>query len=111
MDTIDKPRLDRLAAEDDRLGRGSADDRLFFQRNPNREFRARLATPYEVAAFEMIAEAPALPGELFLWTLVRQVIPGIRMRRYVATPLTGWRPDLNEETAAYLFAAVEEGDA
>jgi hypothetical protein len=59
----------------------------------------------------MMTEAPALPGELFLWTLTRQIIPGIRMRRYVAAPLTGWRPDLNEETARYLFAAVEEGDA
>jgi hypothetical protein len=113
MDTIDKPRrskkLDRMAAEDDRLGRGSADDRAFFQNNPNREYRARLATPYEVAAFEMMAEVPALPDEMFLWTLVHQIIPGIRMRRYVAAPLTGWRPDLNEETARYLFAAVEEG--
>lgn len=113
MDTIDKSRrskkLERLAAEDERLGRGVADDRAFFADNPAREYRARLATPYEVAAFEMVSEAPALPDEMFLWTLVHQIIPGIRMRRYVAAPLTGWRPDLNEETARYLFAAVEEG--
>ena len=79
-----KPRrkkLERLAAEDDRLGRGSADDRAFFENNPSREYRARLATPYEVAAFEMRVEAPTMPGGLFLWTLVHQIIPGIRMRR------------------------------
>ena len=52
-DTIDKPRrskrLDRMEAEDERLGRGIAGDRLFFENIPNRNFRARLATAYEVA--------------------------------------------------------------
>jgi hypothetical protein len=62
--TTDKPRpvirskkLDRMAAEDEQLGRGSAGDRLFFERNPDRNYRARLATSYEVAALEMIPEA------------------------------------------------------
>jgi hypothetical protein len=114
MDTIDKPRrskkLDRLAAEDDRLGRGSADDRAFFERNPDREYRARLATPYEIAAFEMRVVAP-MPGGLFLWTLIHQLIPGIRMRRYVAAPPpVGPRADIDEATARDLFAAVEEGE-
>jgi hypothetical protein len=114
--TIDKPRrkkLERLAAQDDRLGRGSAADRDFFENNPSREYRARLATPYEVAAFEMRVEAPTMPGGLFLWTLVHQIIPGIRMRRYVAAPPpVGPRADMMDEaTARDLFAAVEEGDA
>ena len=110
-----KPRrkkLERLAAEDDRLGRGSADDRAFFENNPSREYRARLATPYEVAAFEMRVEAPTMPGGLFLLTLVHQIIPGIRMRRYVAAPPpVGPRADMDEATARDLFVAVEAGDA
>jgi hypothetical protein len=106
-----KKLLERLAAEDDRLGRGSADDRAFFENNPDREYRARLATPFEVAAFEMRVEAP-MPGGLFLWTLVHQIIPGIRMRRYVAGGLpVGPRADIDEETARALFVAVEEADA
>jgi hypothetical protein len=70
-----------MAAEDDRLGRGSADDRAFFERNPDRNYRARLATAYEVAWHdEMNPNAPAaLPGDLFLWVLVRQIAPGVRM--------------------------------
>jgi hypothetical protein len=99
-------RLNLMAAED-----GSADDRAFFAANPAREYRARLATPYEAAAFEMLAEAPALPDEMFLWTLTRQLAPGFRIRRYVAGPPVGPRADIDEETARALFAAVEEGDA
>jgi hypothetical protein len=115
MDTIDKPRrskkLERLAAEDERLGRGSADDRDFFQRNPAREYRARLATPYEIAAFEMMAEAPAPPGGLSLWTLVRQIEPGFRMRKYAfAPPPVGPRADMDEETVHDLFwGSADEG--
>jgi hypothetical protein len=110
-----KPRrskkLDRLAAKDERLGRGSADDRAFFESNPDREYRARLATPYEVAAFEMRVVAP-MPVGLFLWTLIHQLIPGIRMRRYVAAPPPpAPRADMDEATARALFVAVEEGDA
>ena len=117
IDTADRPRrsrqLDRMAAEDDRLGRGSAADRAFFQRNPERNFCARLATPYEVAALEMMAEAPAAPaGELFLWTLVRQIAPGFRLRRYAfAPPPIGPRADIDEEMVRDLFAAVDGGDA
>jgi hypothetical protein len=110
-----KPRrskkLDRLAAKDDRLGRGSADDRAFFENNPDREYRARLATAYEVAAFEMRVEAP-MPRGLFLGTLIHQIIPGVRVRRYVAAPPpVGARADMDEATARDLFVAVEEADA
>ena len=73
-------RLERMAAEDERRGRGSADDRAFFKRT-GRKYRARLATPYEVAAFEMMSSNPAPPSdEMFLWSMVRQIKPGIRQR-------------------------------
>jgi hypothetical protein len=107
-------RLDRMMAEDERLDRGSVGDRLFFENNPDRNYRARLATAYEIAWHdEMTPEAPAAPpGELFLWVLVRQIAPGLRKRRFAfAPPPTGPRADIDEETARYLFAAVEEGDA
>jgi hypothetical protein len=104
-----------MAAEDERLGRGSAGDRLFFENNPDRNYRARLATSYEVAWFEMMPEAPAAPssGELFLWVLVHQVAPGMRLRRFVfAPPPTGPRADIDEETVCYLFwgSPDEEGE-
>jgi hypothetical protein len=98
-------RLNRLVAEDERLGRGSAADRAFFERNPHRNYLARLATPYELAAFEMAGGGPAAPpGELFLWTLVRQLAPGFRVRTYAfAPPPIGPRADIDEETVRELF--------
>jgi hypothetical protein len=113
----DNPRrskkLERLAAEDDRLGRGSASDRAF-ARNPHRNFRARLATSYEMAALEMMPDAPTAPsGDLFLWVVVRQIAPGFRMRKYAfAPPPVGPRADMDEETVRDLFwgSSDQEGD-
>ncbi len=119
-DTADKQRpiirskkLDRMMAEDERLGRGSVGDRLFFEDNPDRNYRARLATAYEIAWHEMMCEAPPPSGELFLWVLVHQIAPGLRMRRYaVAPPPTGPRADMDEETVHDLFwgSPDEEGN-
>jgi hypothetical protein len=102
-------RLDRMAAKDERLGRGSAADRAFFERNPDRNYGARLATAYEVAALEMMSEPPAAPpGELFLWMLVHQIAPGFRMRLFAfgGAPV-GANANIDEEKARDLFVAAD----
>jgi hypothetical protein len=99
-----------MEAEDERLGRGIAGDRAFFENNSNREYRARLATPYEVAWHdEMNPNALAAPpGDLFLWVVVRQLAPGMRMRRF------GYGPpppaDMGEATARDLFLKLSDGE-
>jgi hypothetical protein len=46
---------------------------------------------------------------MFLWTLVHQIEPGFRMRKYAfAPPPVGPRADIDEETARALFTAVDE---
>jgi hypothetical protein len=105
-----RSQLDLMEAEDDRLGRGVAGDRAFFEDHPNREYRARLATPYEVARHdEMNPNALAAPpGDLFLWVVVHQIIPGMRMRRfgYGLPP----RADIDEATARDLFLQFSNGE-
>ena len=107
-DTADKPRLDLMEAEDERLGRGIAGDRAFFEDNSNREYRARLATPYEVAWHdEMNPNALAAPpGDLFLWVVVRQPAPGMRMRRFGYGPPP--RADIDEAAACDLFLQLSD---
>jgi hypothetical protein len=105
-----RSQLDLMEAEDERLGRGSVGDRAFFARNPHRSFRARLATPYEVAWHdEMNPNAPAAPsGDLFLWVVVREICPGMRMRRF------GYGPpppaDMDEAAARELFLQLSNGE-
>jgi len=105
-----RSQLDLMEAEDQRLGRGVAGDRVFFEDHPNREYRARLATPYEIAWHdEMNPNALAAPpGDLFLWVVVRQPAPGMRMRRF------GYGPpppaDMDEAAARELFLQLSNGE-
>ena len=103
-----RSQLDLMEAEDERLGRGSVGDRAFFARNPHRSFRARLATPYEVAWHdEMNPNAPAAPsGDLFLWVVVREICPGMRMRRFGYGPPP--RADIDEAAACVLFLQLSD---
>jgi hypothetical protein len=83
-------RLERLACEDEERGVGSIEDAAFFEQNPERNFRMRLATPGEIAATEIISNDGAplpLPENALWWTVIKQVSPGVRMRMQVYAPL------------------------
>jgi hypothetical protein len=100
-----------MEAEDERLGRGSVGDRLFFEDNPDRNFRARLATAYEVAWHDEMNPPNALAapsGDLFLWVVVRQIAPGMRMRRFGYGPPP--RADMDEALARDLFMKLSSGE-
>ena len=54
------------------------DDRAYFARHPERRFRVRPATAEE------IADAAALGGERPTMISVEQVMPGVRIRRFLS---------------------------
>ncbi len=73
--------LDRLTSE---LTIG--DDAAFFERNPKRRFRLRLADAGEASLYAEYAGPPTDPA-MFVLTLVRQLVPGVRVREWLwATP-------------------------
>jgi hypothetical protein len=96
-------RLEQLLAEDERLGRGSASDREFFACNPDRTYRLRPATRYEIAVLEDLVEAP--PDGSTQWTAVRKLSEGTRVTLpVVASPLPDQHVEIPEAIARQLFS-------
>jgi hypothetical protein len=88
MDKINQKRLEQLSAQDERLKMGSEDDRNFFAQHPERQYRVRIATPYEVAVLEIVGKQhTGLPHDMFWWSAIRLVAPGQRMRLTFVAPL------------------------
>src|SRR5436309_845154 len=65
--------LKRLSNQDDRNGKGPEDDRAFFEKFPDRSYRARLATTNEVAILEGLGDLPSIPDSMFWWAAVWQI--------------------------------------
>jgi hypothetical protein len=102
-------RLEALIAEDEARGRGSIDDRAFFIRHPERVYRMRLATPGEIETIAVIDGAPFVPHreELFAWTIVRQIAPGLRLRVGITAPLPEAPvDDIPEDIARGIFQQI-----
>lgn len=76
------------------------DDWTFFRRNPDRNFRARLATQAEVA--DLAAHGALGPdvelGELFVYAFVRRGADGLSMQIIFAAYLP--LPELSEQQCA-----------
>ena len=71
-------------------------DRLFFRSHPHRNHRLRPVAPIEIEQALILEEdAPPPPGTQW-FTLVRQVVPGVRMRGMIALPI-GTDPDTMSE--------------
>jgi hypothetical protein len=105
-------RLERLICEDEKRGVGSIQDAAFFEQNPDRNFRMRLATPGEIAATEIICNDGAplpLPESALWWTIIKQVRPGVRMRAQVYAPLPSWPfGEIPEHVARDVFTTAFE---
>jgi hypothetical protein len=94
-------RLERLIREDEQ----SIDDSAFFARNPDRNFRVRLATSHELAAVERAGGTlPPLAEDRFWWTAIKQLAPGVRVFLHVEGPAPiGAVPNIDEATAREIF--------
>lgn len=88
-----------------------ADDRRWFERNPNRSHRIRraYAGEMETLGFDPTA-AEKLPEGSARFAVVRQIQPGARMRRFAS--LEAARFPIDDEPAAHaLFDTLAESDS
>ena len=82
-------------------------DRRFFERFPHRQHRVRLASRAEIGQNEIIEGGPVwLPEGLRVFTAVRNIAPGVRMRLFLRAP-EGSETDLDEQTALAIYEAAE----
>lgn len=88
-------RLEQLVAVDEEQGRGSISDRVFFENNPQRRYRMRLATPAEIATATLIGWSPPT-NDRFLWVCVHHLRPGVRLRLSVTAPMPAGGMLLND---------------
>jgi len=81
-------------------------DRLFFEKFPARKHRVRPAHPAEVAQHELIQQCQlSAPAGGRLFTVVRNIMPGIRIRLCIVGPENA-QPDVGEKMARKLFEAL-----
>jgi hypothetical protein len=87
----------------------SALDKVFFQRNPHRQYRARLSTPQELNKLAANNAMPPIPDpSMLIWTCVKQVYPGFRLRNYRAAAVPPWLThDVGERIARVMFESKE----
>jgi hypothetical protein len=80
-------------------------DRRFFERFPHRKHRVRLASQSEIGQNEILEGHPVwLPEGLRVFTAVRNIAPGVRMRLFLRAP-EGSETDLDEPTAFVIYEA------
>lgn len=90
----------------DRVDRVTQADRLFFERRPDRKHRVRLASQAELEQCELMEGLPtAPPPGCRVFTIVRNIAPGARLRLY-AYGLEGAETDLSEATALAIYEAT-----
>jgi hypothetical protein len=81
-------------------------DRQYFERFPHRQHRVRSASHCEIALSEIIHGKPVLlPDGCGVFTVVRDVEPGIRLRLFVHA-IDGTEANLDEATARTIFESA-----
>jgi hypothetical protein len=81
----------------------TADDRAWFEAHPDREYRLRFSGQSEIWEVEHFG-GPIPPAVHCVVTAVRQIRPGVRIRKYnCLLSLTGRPDEASETTAADLF--------
>lgn len=95
-------RIDELAEEQ------SQSDRRYFDRNPTRSHRIRLAHPAEIAQGEntFAQAAQSLPEGHTWYTAVRCVSQGMRLRLFFSGPHEFAAGILSESQAAEIYETV-----
>lgn len=92
--------LQKLAEKVDRVTNA---DRLFFERFPQRRHRVRLASAAEIGQQEIMEGQPLfLPAGCRIFTVVRNISPGVRLRLFVRG-IEGAETNLDEATAREIF--------
>lgn len=92
--------LRKLAAKVDRITQA---DRAFFERFPHRQHRIRLKSQAEIDQLTLLdGKPPWIPQGFRLFTVVRNVAPGYRLRLFVLSP-EGSETDLSEATCRAVF--------
>ena len=90
--------------EDEERGTGSFADAAYFEAQPQRSYRMRLATPAEIEAMERVNGSRPLGKGSFKWVVVRQLAPGMRIRVHINAPLPpGPIADIPEHVARETF--------
>jgi hypothetical protein len=80
-------------------------DRRFFEQVPLRKHRVRLSSQAEISQQEVLEGKPVFhPAGCRVFTVVRNVAAGIRLRLYVRG-IEGAETDLDEATARAIFEA------
>jgi hypothetical protein len=89
----------------DKVDRVTQADRRFFERRPDRQHRVRLAGMAEFERHELLNGPLEIPPGFQLFTVVRNVAPGVRMRLFL--PATeGRETDVCEATARVIFETI-----
>jgi hypothetical protein len=90
----------------ERVDRVAQADARFFERFPNRKHRVRLASQAELGQYKIIDGGPVfLPPGCRFFVVVRNVVPGARLRLFVRG-LEFSETDLSEEMALAVFESA-----
>jgi hypothetical protein len=97
---------ERALAQDN----SAALDKAWFQRNPHRQYRARLATLEEMNKLTACNAMPRpMPANMQVWTCVKQIFPGYRERHYRSAAVPPWMThDVPEHIARMFFESKED---
>ena len=109
MDEVKLTRAQRRQMQKlaDKVDRITQADRRFFERFPHREHRIRLASQAEIEQNTLLdGKPPWIPQDFRLYTIVRNIAPGTRMRLFLPAP-EGRETDVSETTARAVWDAVE----
>jgi len=102
---------EKLARGVERLDRVMEGDRLFFTRHRRRNHRLRQAGRIEIEHGAIIGGAGMEPPSGKRWfTIVRQIVPGVRFRAIVALPETT-DPDMSEPECEKIFDRLFVGNS
>src|SRR5262249_49362454 len=83
-------------------------DKAYFAQHPDRENRARLATPQELAKLAACGAMPDVPDGMAVWAVIRQLASGVRWRDYRAAAVPFWLiHDIPEDVARHMFHGKE----
>jgi hypothetical protein len=103
--SLTKAQRRRLQAITPRIERMTTADSLFFERQPFRRYRVRLAHRAEIEERRIIDGLPPIPDGFRAFVAVHCPVPGIRLRAIAVAP-EGAETDLPEPMARAIFERV-----
>jgi hypothetical protein len=95
-------RMDVLAERVDKITQADA---RFFERRPDRQHRVRRASPAEIEQAEIVGGPVWVPPECAVFTVVRNIAPGVRLRVFMRAPADS-DTDVSEEVVRTIYEAA-----